>query len=252
MFDLEEINLMPSKVAPKKSLEGDARARAKAIEMGARWKCSRTKVWVNQEDCIGMYYTDKAQKLTNSPCLECSVVVTMIKKLGADAMARPAKKGTPDPIVEEVKIATEPKLEIVTKPVPEVKEKAATFTNPFDGWQPYDPHSTRNANLKSYATFSSNTISFSSAATEGFGMRDCKSANLYLKGKSLGVMLIQDNSGKMRVTGDTPGRRGGVKISAAGVIKHLGGVEALKGKRFSIKEHRPGFIEINVEEELAA
>ena len=165
-------------------------------------------------------------------------------------MARPAKKGTPDPIQQEAK--AEPTLEIVTKPAPVVKETAKTFTNPFEDWQPYDPYSTRKENMKAYATFSSTTISFSSAASELLGLRYCKSANLYIKDKSLGVAMIHDDSGKMRVTGDTPGRRGGVKISAAGVIKHLGGIDALKGKRFSIKEHRPGFIEINIEEELAA
>lgn len=291
MFDLEEINLMPTNIPDRPQTKGqDAHARAKAIECGAKWKCSRVKAWVDLDDCVARYAKARDDKSGDyQPCLECSSIVLHLRNMGkglpgpmsmqpppASApkfepkplpqpkketiMSRPAKKGTPDPIQQEAK--TEPKLEIVvtqqreTKPVVSQSKADLSDKNPFagDGWTKYDPMASRRAVALEFAAISRTSISFSAGVTERLKLKEFPTMTLYhgADGKRIGVELRKDSSGVLKCTVESKGRAG-VKVAAQGLIKALEmDPTQFKGKRFAVREIAPGFVEIDLKSEVAA
>ena len=172
----------------------------------------------------------------------------------AAATSTPAKKGTPDPIQQEVKAVVEPKTDIVTKAAPEVKETPVSFTNPFESWTKYDPMAGRRAAALEFVAISRTSISFSAAATENLKLKDYPTMTLYhgADGKKIGVELRKDASGVLKCTNETKGRAG-VKVAAQGLIKALEmDPTQFKGKRFAVREIAPGFVEIDLKSEVAA
>lgn len=274
--------------------EADANARAKAIQIGAKWKCSRVRQWVGLDDCVKRYAEARANG-QYAPCLECSSVVHSLRKMGCNpsantqapaapeqpraqkkiiltpkeqepmapkiakpakpktaATSTPAKKGTPDPVMEEVKAVVETKAEIVTQGAPEVKEPAATFTSPFDGWTKYDPMAGRRATALEFVAISRTSISFSAAATERLRLKSYPSVTLYYQKDRIGIELARDESGVLKCTNETKGRAG-VKVAAQGLVKALGlDTKKMKGKRFALREIGPGLLEIDLGKEVKA
>jgi len=265
MFDLDEINLMPSKVPPKKGQDGDAHARAKAIELGAKWKCSRVKKWVDLDVCVQLYAEAK-DKGEYAPCLECASLTLHLREMGRsvtvntkgpeqapvepkkiiivqeDAMARPAKKGTPDPIIVEAK--EEPhRLEIVAKP-----EAGA---NPFAGWVQYAPADALRGKLDVFASFSSaGILSLSVAAQEQIKLQLYSSVDVLHKNGKLGLRLHAGKSGALAIVAKTKSRSSAT-VSARGFMRQFK-LEHLAGKRFQLREIQPGFVEIDLGKEVRA
>lgn len=166
-------------------------------------------------------------------------------------MAKPAKKGTPDPIIEEVKAAAEPKLEIVTKPAPEVKEKAATFTNPFSGWDQYSPGAALRGKLDVFASFTSaGILSLSVAAQEQIRLQLYSSVDVLHADGKLGLRLHPGKKGALAIVAKTK-NRSSATVSARGFLRQFK-LEGLCGKRFAVREIAPGFIEIDLTREVAA
>lgn len=261
MFDLEEINLMPSTSGRStQTQEGHAMSTAKKIAKGGTFFCNRIKAEVGTRNCKSKYHYAKAQGLTMSPCLECAKVLAMLRNDPTPvdpqptidpkeiaAMARPAKKGTPDPIQREAK--TEPKLEIVTKPTPEVKEKAAALTSPFDGWKKYDPKARYLAQSDDFATLTGSVLQFSSKTTQENGLREYQSVDLHYRDGRIGCVFHHDERGALKVRPDGNGR---VVFSAQGFARaHDVPKEAFR-RRSAVVIHGPGVIEVNLKKEVAA
>lgn len=281
MFDLDEINLMPSKVPDKPETKGqDAIARAKAIECGAKWKCTRVKAWVDLDGCVKRYAAAKGDTSDDyQPCLECSSIVLHLRNMGKGlpgpmsmqspaatapkfepkplpepkpkepTMARPAKKGTPDPIQQEAK--AEPKLEIVIKPAPEVKEKSRTLTNPFAGWAQYSPNAALRGRLDVFASFSaSGVLSLSVAAQEQINLQLYSSVDVLHADGKLGLRLHPGKKGALAIVAKTK-NRSSATVSGRGFLRQFK-LESLCGKRFTLREIAPGFVEIDLKSEVAA
>ena len=305
--------------------EADANARAKAIAIGAKWKCSRVRQWVGLDDCVKRYAEarDNGQYAQCLECasilrslreMGCATPVntkapvstepqqepkkiTIIKekpmppkiakpaKPKTAATSTPAKKGTPDPVMEEVKAVVETKADptvlaadrevvtqmycdciegafqnhpckaqILSEHAPEVKGSAATLTSPFEGWTKYDPMACRRAVALEFASISKTSISFSAAATERLRLKSYPTVTLYyqIDQGRIGIELARDESGVLKCTNETKGRAG-VKVAAQGLIKALEiDPTQFKGKRFAVREIAPGFVEIDLKSEVAA
>lgn len=272
--------------------EVNAKARAMAIQIGAKWKCSRVRQWVCLDDCVKRF-AEARDNGQYAPCLECSSIVRSLREMGCGtpvntkvpvsaepaqeprkitiikekpmppkitraakpkttATSTPAKKGTPDPVMEEVKAVVETKAEIVTQDAPEVKGTAATFTSPFDGWTKYDPMAGRRAASVEFASISKTSIAFSAAATERLRLKSYPSVTLYYQKDRIGIELARDESGVLKCTNETKGRAG-VKVAAQGLVKALGlDTKKMKGKRFALREIGPGLLEIDLGKEVKA
>ena len=263
---LEEISIGPYPTTPTskaiQSPDNNAATTAKALVKNQKFYCSRIKAEVSPLNCKSKYTYAKAQKITASPCLECAKVLCMLRKSGPcpepqptidpkeiAAMVRPAKKGTPDPIIEEVKAVVEPKLEIVTKPAQEVKEKAAA--NPFSGWDQYSPGSALRGKLDVFASFTSaGILSLSVAAQEQIKLQLYSSVDvLHAKGK-IGLRLHPGKKGALAIVAKTK-NRSSATVSARGFLRQFK-LDGVCGKRFAIREIAPGFVEIDLTSEVAA
>lgn len=262
----EEINLNPSGPTSKatQSPSGNATSTAKALLRNQKFYCSRIKAEVSPLNCKGKYHYAKAQGVTASPCLECAKVLAMLRKEPVATypepqptidpkelatMSRPAKKGTPDQIQQEAK--TEPKLEIVSKPAPEVKEKAGTLTNPFAGWDAYDKTGVLRGKLDMFVSFTKDGLmTVSVGAQEAFGIMGYKSVDVYHRDEKLGLALHKDTSGVLAVVARAKSKSSAT-ISARGLIKKFK-LDGKLGKRFAVREIAPGFVEIDLKSEVAA
>ena len=263
---LEEINLGPYPGAPTskaiQSPDNNAATTAKALVKNQKFYCSRIKAEVSPLNCKGKYNYAKAQGITASPCLECAKVLFMLRQSGQcpepqptidpkeiAAMVRPAKKGTPDPIIEEVKAAVEPRLEIVTKPAQEAKEKVAS--NPFVGWEQYSPGAALRGKLDVFASFTSaGILSLSVAAQEQIKLQLYSSVDvLHAKGK-IGLRLHPGKKGALSIVAKTKSRSSAT-VSARGFLRQFK-LEGVCGKRFAVREIAPGFVEIDLKSEVAA
>lgn len=223
---LQELNLKPSGRSSSRTPGKDAGGKAVAISRGTPFYCSRVKKDVGPANCVAKYNYATAQNVQHSPCLECSNVRTILEK------------------------QKDQEMKTSQKPIESTPEKSGAAV--FAGWEIYDPYSSRRDSQQAFVSFSASTISFSSAATDGLGLRGFKTATVFVNGKRVGISFAKDNSGRMTVTGDSPKRKGGVKVSAAGVIKALGGIESLQKRRFGIIEHATGVVEIDFAQELRA
>lgn len=260
---MEEINLGAAPTSKAiQTPASNAATTAKALVKNQRFYCSRIKAEVSALNCKSKYTYAKAQKITASPCLECAKVLFMLRKSGPcpepqpiidpkeiAAMAKPAKKGTPNPIVEEVKAAAEPKLEIVTKPAPEVKEKAAP--NPFAGWDQYAPGAALRGKLDVFASFTSaGILSLSVAAQEQIKLQLYSSVDVLHANGKIGLRLHPGKKGALAIVAKTKSRSSAT-VSARGFLRQFK-LEGVCGKRFAIREIAPGFVEIDLGREVAA
>ncbi len=265
---LEEINIGPYPTTPtSKAIQTpgeNAASTAKALVKNQKFYCSRIKAEVSPLNCKSKYTYAKAQNITASPCLECAKVLFMLRQAGTSpepqptidlkeiaAMVRPAKKGTPDPIIEEVKAVVEPKLEIVTKPAPEVKGKAASLTDPFDGWEKYDPKARYIEQSDIFASFSAAGILSLSVAAQGqIKLQLYSSVDvLHAKGK-IGLRLHPGKKGALAIVAKTK-NKSSATISGRGFLRKFK-LENVCGKRFTVREIAPGFVEIDLKSEVAA
>lgn len=251
---LEEINLDPSGPSSKatQSPSGNATSTAKALLRNQKFYCSRIKAEVSPLNCKGKYTYAKAQGISASPCLECAKMQMMLRKeplancpepqktidpKELAAMARPAKKGTPDPIQQEVK--AEPKLEIV---------KTAS---PFAGWKKFSPRD----QIKPgdvYARIGKTSMSFSAAAASGFGLNLYDSVDVYHADGKLGLHFRTGKAGTFVLTKE-PRSKTVRKMSCASLVKSLRLDEkGAVGRRLSLKEIEAGMIEVDLKSEVAA
>ena len=262
---LEEINLGAAPTSKAiQSPDNNAATTAKALVKNQKFYCSRIKAEVSPLNCKGKYHYAKAQGITASPCLECAKVLFMLRQSGPSpepqptidpkeiaAMVRPAKKGTPDQIAQEVKAAVEPKLEIVTKPAQVVKEKAASLTNPFAGWDQYSPGSALRGKLDVFASFTSaGILSLSVAAQELIKLQLYSSVDILHSGNKIGLRLHPGKKGALAIVAKTK-NRSSATVSARGFLRQFK-LEGVCGKRFAIREIAPGFVEIDLTREVAA
>lgn len=262
---LEEINLGAAPTSKAiQSPDNNAATTAKALVKNQKFYCSRIKAEVSPLNCKGKYHYAKAQGITASPCLECAKVLFMLRQSGPSpepqptidpkeiaAMVRPAKKGTPDQIAQEVKAAVEPKLEIVTKPAQVVKEKAASLTNPFAGWDQYSPGSALRGKLDVFASFTSaGILSLSVAAQELIKLQLYSSVDILHSGNKIGLRLHPGKKGALAIVAKTK-NRSSATVSARGFLRQFK-LEGVCGKRFAIREIAPGFVEIDLTSEVAA
>jgi hypothetical protein len=271
---LEEINLNPSGPTSKATLSPGKNAEvvAKAVASGTNWRCSRVKSWVNLDECTLRYAEARYAEARGagscySPCLECSTIAVHLRAMGQrtpvyiteenpqptiqeeTTMTKPAKKGTPDPIIEEVKAAAEPKLEIVAKPAPEVKEKAAA--NPFAGWDQYSPGSALRGKLDVFASFTAaGILSLSVAAQEQIKLQLYSSVDVLHANGKIGLRLHPDKKGALSIVAKTKSRSSAT-VSARGFLRQFK-LEGVCGKRFAVREIAPGFVEIDLRREVAA
>lgn len=261
---LEEINIGPYPGRSSQTQEGHALSTAKKMMKGGTFYCNRIRAEVGARNCKSKYTYAKAQKIHGSPCLECAKVLAMLRKEPFSAcpepqqpidpkelaaMARPAKKGTPDPIQQEAKAET--KLEIVTKPAPEVKEKPASFTNPFAGWAQYSPNAALRGRLDVFASFSaSGVLSLSVAAQEQINLQLYSSVDVLHADGKLGLRLHPGKKGSLAIVAKTK-NRSSATVSGRGFLRQFK-LESLCGKRFTVREIAPGFVEIDLKSEVAA
>lgn len=271
MFD-EEINLNPSGPTSKatQSPSGNATSTAKALLRNQKFYCARIKAEVSPLNCKGKYTYARAQSITASPCLECAKVLAMLRKeplanytepqkpidpKELAAMARPAKKGTPDPIQQEAK--TEPKLEIVatqqreTKPVASQNKADLSDKNPFAGWSKFNPRDQiRPGDV--YVRIGKTSMTMSAAAADGLNLNQYDTVDVYHAAGKLGLHFQKGNGGTFVLTKET---RGGKvrKMSCASLVKNLKLKElGAMDRRLPLREVAPGMIEVNLKSEVAA
>lgn len=266
---LEEINLDPSGPSSKatQSPSGNATSTAKALLRNQKFYCARIKAEVSPLNCKGKYTYAKAQGITASPCLECAKVQMMLRKVPLAncpepqptidpkelaAMARPTKKGTPDPIQQEVKIvnAIDPRPEVAAK-VLEIVEKKASQQNPFAGWKKFSPRD----QIKPgdvYARIGKTSMSFSAAAASGFSLNLYDSVDVYHADGKLGLHFRMGKAGTFVLTKE-PRSKTVRKMSCASLVKNLKLKElGAMDRRLPLKEVAPGMIEVSLESEVAA
>lgn len=277
MFDLEEIptGMTPNgRTATGPNPDKDAKARAMAMLNGLKWKCSRVKAWVSIDDCVARYAMAREDKSGDyQPCLECSSIVLHLRNMGKGlpspismqtppmsaprfepkplpkpkeaTMARPAKKEHP----QEVK--PESKLEIVTRPAPEVKGKAASLTDPFDGWTKYDPKARYIEQSDIFASFSAaGILSLSVAAQEQVKLQLYSSVDVLHAGDKIGLRLHPGKKGALAIVTKTK-NKSSATISGRGFLRKFK-LDGVCGKRFTVREIAPGFVEIDLKSEVAA
>lgn len=258
---LEEINIGPYPGRSSQTQEGHALSTAKKMIKGATFYCNRIKAEVGARSCKSKYTYAKAQKIQGSPCLECAKVLAMLrndptpvdpqptidpKEIAAMA-SRPAKKGTPDPIAQEVKAVVEPKLEIVTKPAPEVKEKAEA--NPFASWKKFSPRDQIKPG-EVYARIGKTSMTLSANAADTFGLSNFDSVDVYHTDGKLGLHFLKGKAGAYVLTRETRGGRVR-KLSCASLVNGLKLASAMD-RRLPLREIGPGMIEVNLKGEVAA
>lgn len=236
MYDLEALNLKPgSGKTHSISPDADAKARAKAVEMGAKWKCSRVNAWVDVTDCLARYTVAHAARPAHSPCLECSSIAAHVRKIGGIPEPQPQQK-------ESAKMAAPAKkLEVVQ---PEV--------NPFAKWEKFDARGRLRAGLKSFATLNaSRTLAFSTLAGEELGLLKFASVDVYANNDKLGIHFREDDEGQLRLTRNKSSKgTWNIYVSARGVCKQYG-LDYLAGKHLPLTELAPGFVEIDLAREVA-
>ena len=221
----------------------DATARAKAIATGANWWCSRVKAWVNSDKCVGRYVEARDTEDPLSPCLQCATLTMLLRAIGQRApvfyvpeeaqpaiqqegatMTKPAKKGTPDPIIEEAKAGA--------------KLEKLTAKNPFAGWKMYDPKARRRAGLKLFATITgAGVFSFSSLATEELNLKDFQTVDVFCSpdGGKIGLRLRADLGGALALTLRRTSKKNGATISGVGVVNEFN-LEKYKGCRCAVEQ----------------
>ena len=233
----------------------DAAARARSIAIGSNWWCSRVKAWVNLDECVGRYAEARGAGSCYSPCLECATVACHLRALGQRTpvvyvpeeqpvtqeetiMTKPAKKGTPDPVQQEAKLE---------------KEKPVDCTNPFAGWNKYDPYDRHRQGRDSFVTLTkSGSFFFSVEAVKNFGLGAFMSVDLYHGQGKLGLHVHENDSGRLRIIKKHKRQDAkSVNISAVGAIKSFG-LEKYQGRRFPLREVGPGLIEIDFSKEVKA
>lgn len=250
MFDLDEINLMPSRIPDKPETKGqDAIARAKAIQLGAKWKCARVKAWVDLDDCVARYA--KAKGATGDdyqPCLECSSIVMHLRNMG---------KGLPGPISMQAPAAGAPRFE--PKPLPQPKQEPPManaakkslelVTNPFAGWTKYDPKVRYVEQSEDFATLTGSVLQFSSKTTQENGLREYKSVDLHYLDGRIGCVFRKDSDGVLKVRPDGTGR---IVFSAQGFANAHKIPKEFFSRRSAVIIHGAGVIEIDLKSEVAA
>lgn len=271
MFD-EEINLNPSGPTSKaiQTPGKNAETTAKALIKNQKFYCSRIKAEVSPLNCKGKYTYAKAQGITASPCLECAKVQMILRKVPLAncpepqptidpkeiaTMARPAKKGTPDPIVVETK--EEPRrLEIVaaqqceTKPVAPQKKETVSH-NPFEGWTKFNPRDHAKPG-DVYARIGKTSMSFSAAASAELSLILYDSVDVYHADGKLGLHFRMGKAGTFVLTKE-PRSKAVRKLSCSSLVKslkldNLGAID----RRLALKRLAPGMIEIDLKSEVAA
>lgn len=239
MLDLDAPNLQPGSGKTHSISPGaDAKARALAVETGAKWKCSRVGALVDVTDCLARYATAQTARPAHSPCLECSSIATHIRKIGGIPEQKPLEK----------------KMPVAAKnPVPKPAQAApqAPDANPFSGWATYRPKDRYSHGRDSFASISRTAIMFSAKAKEVFGLGEIKTITLYRNGSKIGLQLHADEGGAMKCTNEVMGRVG-AKVAATGLIRDMGlTTEKTKGRRFELREVAPGFLEIDTAKGVA-
>lgn len=261
---LEEINIGPYPGRSSQTQEGHALSTAKKMIKGATFYCNRIKAEVGARSCKSKYTYAKAQKIQGSPCLECAKVLAMLRNDPSvdpqptinpkeiAAMSRPAKKGTPDSIVQEVKLEIVETHARETKPLVSQNKEDLSDKNPFAGWTKYDPLAGRRAASLEFVSISRTAISFSAAATTRLDLKKYPTVTFYYQKDRIGVELCEGVDGVLKCTNETKGRTG-VKIAAQGLIKALGlDAEKMKGRRYELRELGGGLLEIDLTKEVKA
>lgn len=236
MFDLEALDLQPgSGKSHGASPDADAKARAKAVEVGAKWKCSRVGAWVDVTDCLARYTVARdAQPAFHCPCLECSSIDAHIRKIGGIPESQPQQK-------EPIKMAAPAKKLEVVQP-----------SNPFAGWEKFDTKDRLRAGRKAFATLTKgHTLTFSSLAGEQLDLMRFASVDVYANNDKLGLHFREDDDGQLRLTRHkTANKAWNLYISARGICKQYG-LDYLTGKHLPLTELAPGFVEIDLAREVA-
>lgn len=263
MFDLDEINLMPNRIPDKPETKGqDAVARAKAIQLGAKWKCARVKALVDLDGCVARYARAKGATGDDyQPCLECSSIVMHLRNMG---------HGLPGPISMQTPAAGAPRFE--PKPLPEIKPqkepimatkpakkeapqevkpepKLELVKNPFEGWKRYDPKARYIEQSDDFATLTGSVMQFSSKTTQENGLREYQSVDLHYSDGRIGCVFHRDAEGVLKVRPDGNGR---VVFSAQGFARAHNIPKELFSRRSAVIIHGPGVIEVNLKSEVAA
>lgn len=213
--DTETTSRMSGKTQ-KKTVDADARARAMAIETGAKWKCSRVGEWVGKQDCEERY--EAASDF--SPCRECATVRTfLIKQAKVTEMPRQASR--------------------VEKQEPQV--------DPLAGLSVYSPKVSASMEKEVFAHLGASVLAFSMAAVIAHKIADHESVSILHDGQNGKVtrLVIHLGGKEMKLTARGKGKNGVIRnVSSHGIIKHLKLSEYV-GKRYEIAEIAPGYIEIN-------
>lgn len=235
MLDLDAPNLQPGSGKTHSISPGaDAKARALAVETGAKWKCSRVGALVDVTDCLARYATAQDARPVHSPCLECSSIAAHVRKIGGIPEPQPQQK-------EPAKMAAPAKkLEVVQ---PEV--------NPFAKWEKFDAKISFRSGRKAFATLNASlTLAFSTLAGEQLSLLKFASVDVYANNDQLGLRFRADDDGQLKLTRHkSKNNSWNIYISARGVTKQYG-LEYLVGKHLPLSEVSPGFVAIDLSSEV--
>lgn len=235
MLDFDAPNLSPDSGKRNSiSPDADAKARALAVETGAKWKCSRVNAWVDVTDCIARYVVAQDARPAHSPCLECSSIAAHVRKIGGIPEPQPQQKEPAMPVAAK-------KLEVVQP------------SNPFAGWEKFDTKDRFRAGRSAFVTLTkSHVLTFSTLAGEQLDLMRFASVDVYANNDKLGLHFREDADGQLCLTRHKA-KQGGVNlnISARGITKHFG-LEYLAGKHLPLSELAPGFVEIDLAREVGS
>lgn len=215
--DTETTSRMAGKTQ-KKTVDADARARALAIETGAKWKCSRVGEWVGKQDCEARY--EAASDF--SPCRECATVRTFL--------------------APQAKVTTMPRQAAQL-------EKQTAQADPLAGLTVYSPKVSAAMGKEVYAHLGTGDLTFSMGAVVAYKLAGHESATIMHDGQNGKVtrLVVYFGGKEMAVSSNGPKTKPGLsrKLSSHGIIKYLKLSEYV-GKRYEIAEIAPGYIEINL------
>lgn len=238
MSYLDDIHDISVPTVPKGRTGGidpmtDARARVHALAHGVKWECRRVHAWVDLSECLRR----RAAQDGYNPCRECA---TIAKYTSQEDTMRKTPKPTIAPIQETAQA--------------QEKTPIAPATDPLAGLMKYEPLSRPVSPVHDVSSvhLSTSTFSFSRKAVNDFRMHEYETAAMFFDGEPGNVsrIVVQLGGESLRLTRSSKESMTR-NLSAHGIVRHLN-LHGLINQRYSVREIKPGFLEIDFSKKICA
>lgn len=226
-----------------------AKHQSWALQDGRKWRCARVDAYVDNADCLQRHAA--AQSAGGyCPCLECSIVQRFLPKNGGNMPRTAMLKESVKKIAKKTAAAPPPAKKAAQKSEPTPPPEKKTAADPFAGWESYIPKR-QLCSLNPYVILTKNEFIFNMSVCRKFNLDAFLSVDAFFKSGRIGLRFCEDQSATLRLSALYKKSSGSsFRIAATGMITTFGLGDKI-GKRFPLTELSPGFLEINLEKEIA-